>query len=98
MNSKDSIEISAIVSSFDGKIDIGGRIKDIKEIKIEDENSKSNFYRIYATVLSFSCGLLIGLFNTINSPNFSVLNFILSTVCGGLIIAFYLSIALKQRK
>ena len=43
INPQDNIEISAIVSSFDGKIDVAGRIKDIKEIKIEDENSKSGF-------------------------------------------------------
>lgn len=42
MNSRDSFAMSVIVSSFDGKIDIAGRIKEIKEIKVENEKSKNN--------------------------------------------------------
>lgn len=96
MNSRDSFVISAVVSSFDGKIDVTGRIK---EIKVESENSKSSFNRIYTPLLGFTCGILVSLFININFPNFSISSkILLSMVYAGLGATLYLRIASRQRK
>ncbi|MEM7555273.1 MAG: hypothetical protein AAF378_14455 [Cyanobacteria bacterium P01_A01_bin.84] len=74
INPKDIIEISAIVSSFDGNIEIGGRIKDIKEISLEEDYLEDNLLsKIFnvITIISLAgfnfSGLVILAYDTLNN-------------------------------
>lgn len=65
LNRGDSIEISAVVGSFDGNIQIGGRIKDIKNITFEENESfkYNEFFTVYDTVSFVLIAFIMSLFS-----------------------------------